>query len=164
MTHLMLPFSIQWLFLGSWLACFFQGDMSIYFHLDIIWVSKSAETLAKKSCSGYTHIDYKLTLISVYFAFIWSLIFSYFHCSSVDILNIISTCSDMLCVNINVEKRCVDHARIAISFKIHSLCGRFTKSLPQENVNHKCISLLDTSTWNFYTLWRVFLTKICQSI
>ena len=33
----------------------------------------------------------------------------FFHCSFVDILNIISTCRDILCVDINVDKRCVDH-------------------------------------------------------
>ena len=34
----------------------------------------------------------------------------FFHCSFVDMLNIISTCQDILCVNINVDKRCVDHS------------------------------------------------------
>ena len=33
----------------------------------------------------------------------------FFHCSFVDMLNIISTCRDILCVDINVDKRCVDH-------------------------------------------------------
>ena len=34
----------------------------------------------------------------------------FFHCSFVDMLNIISTCRDILCVDINVDKRCVDHS------------------------------------------------------
>ena len=34
----------------------------------------------------------------------------FFHCSFVDMLNIISTCQDILCVDINVDKRCVDHS------------------------------------------------------
>ena len=33
-----------------------------------------------------------------------------FHCSFVDMLNVISTCRDILCVDINVDKRCVDHS------------------------------------------------------
>ena len=28
----------------------------------------------------------------------------------VDMLNIVSTCQDILCVDINVDKRCVDHS------------------------------------------------------
>ena len=63
-----------------WSSCFFHINMSIEFdlnvdmHVDIIWVSKSNETLAengKKKCfSGYTRIHYKLTLILIHFAFI----------------------------------------------------------------------------------------------
>ena len=34
----------------------------------------------------------------------------FFHCSFVDMLNIISMCRDILCVDINVDKRCVDHS------------------------------------------------------
>ena len=34
----------------------------------------------------------------------------FFHCSFVDMLNIISTCRDILCVDINVDKLCVDHS------------------------------------------------------
>ena len=34
----------------------------------------------------------------------------FFHCFFVDMLNIISTCRDILCVDINVDKRCVDHS------------------------------------------------------
>ena len=34
----------------------------------------------------------------------------FFRCSFVDMLNIISTCRDILCVDINVDKRCVDHS------------------------------------------------------
>ena len=34
----------------------------------------------------------------------------FFHCSFVDMLNIISTCRDNVCVDINVDKRCVDHS------------------------------------------------------
>ena len=34
----------------------------------------------------------------------------FFHCSFVDMLNIISTCRDIICVDINVDKRCVDHS------------------------------------------------------
>ena len=34
----------------------------------------------------------------------------FFHCSFVDMLNIISTCRDILCVDINVDKSCVDHS------------------------------------------------------
>ena len=34
----------------------------------------------------------------------------FFHCSFVDMMNIISTCRDILCVDINVDKRCVDHS------------------------------------------------------
>ena len=34
----------------------------------------------------------------------------FFHCSFVDMLNIISTCRDIFCVDINVDKRCVDHS------------------------------------------------------
>ena len=37
----------------------------------------------------------------------------FFHCSFVDMLNIISTCRDILCVDINVDKRCVDHSTTA---------------------------------------------------
>ena len=37
----------------------------------------------------------------------------FFHCSFVDMLNIISTCWDILCVDMNVDKRCVDHSTIA---------------------------------------------------
>ena len=40
----------------------------------------------------------------------WLLTFYFFHCSFVDMLNIISTCRDILCVDINVDKRCVDHS------------------------------------------------------
>ena len=36
----------------------------------------------------------------------------FFHCSFVDMLNIISTCRDILCVDINGDKRCVDHSTI----------------------------------------------------
>ena len=38
----------------------------------------------------------------------------FFHCSFVfvDMLNIISTCRDILCVDINVDKRCFDHSTI----------------------------------------------------
>ena len=72
-----------------WSACFFRIDMSVKFDLDvdmdvdIIWVSKSNETLAEKKktvkkfffFSGYTRIGlhYKLTLIPIHFAIIWTL-------------------------------------------------------------------------------------------
>ena len=34
----------------------------------------------------------------------------FFHCSFVDMLNIILTCWDILCVDINVDQGCVDHS------------------------------------------------------
>ena len=34
----------------------------------------------------------------------------FFHCSFVDMFNIISTCQENLCVDIYVHKRCVDHS------------------------------------------------------
>ena len=58
------------------------------------------------------------------------MIFLFFHWSSVDVLNIVSTCRDMLCVDINVGKHCVDHGSnenppIAIS--------NFVKKAPQKD-------------------------------
>ena len=41
----------------------------------------------------------------------------FFHCSFVDMLNIISTCRDILCVDINVDKRCVDHSTSYYTYK-----------------------------------------------
>ena len=43
----------------------------------------------------------------------------FFHCSFVDMLNIISTCRDILCVDINVDKLCVDHSTIRYTARFH---------------------------------------------
>ena len=54
--------------------------------------------LFKSSCIA--HCSFSHMIIDILF----------FHCSFVDMLNIISTCRDILCVDINVDKRCVDHS------------------------------------------------------
>ena len=117
------------LYIGVWVACFFHVNILILFdidvdmHVNIIRVSKLTETLAKKcknTCFfGYTHLDYKLTLIPIQLAVIWTKVncddvkkdgksnpkcFLFYHCSSIDILKIILTYRDVLCVNINADK------------------------------------------------------------
>ena len=49
----------------------------------------------------------------------------FFHCSFVDMLNIISTCWDSLCVDINVDKGCVDHST-------NHYVGNYSKGLEKD--------------------------------
>ena len=60
----------------------------------------------------------------------------FFHCSFVDMLNIISTCRDILCVDINVDKRCVDHStscKVA-KFTGGKVSGYRIECVRQENI------------------------------
>ena len=83
------------------------------------------KTVKTKDFSSYTRIHYKLTLIPIHYKALNLLMWRFgpndaascviidilfFHCSFVDMLNIISTCRDILCVDLNVDKRCVDHS------------------------------------------------------
>ena len=85
----------------------------------------SPKNCKNKSFSSYTRIHYKLTLIPIHYKALNLLMWRFgpndaascviidilfFHCSFVDMLNIISTCRDILCVDLNVDKRCVDHS------------------------------------------------------
>ena len=69
----------------------------------------------------------------------------FFHCSFVDMLNIISTYRDILCVDINVDKRCVDHST-TIKTKLKD--GIKSNVILFICVTYPCIGI---SFWAFYS-------------
>ena len=60
----------------------------------------------------------------------------FFHCSFVDMLNITSTRRDILCVDINVDKRCVDHSTSYYTLKF-SLATSMQKKKKKLRVRKK---------------------------
>ena len=106
----------------------------------------SPKNCKNKGFSSYTRIHYKLTLIPIHYEALNLLMWRFgpndaascviidilfFHCSFVDMLNIISTCRDILCVDINVDKRCVDHSTNTYVMKV------------RENIFHLSSPFLD---------------------
>ena len=86
-----------------------QGDAN---SIKITISSRTATLLRVTSYSAIVYFILLFKSIVVWFIAASHMIIDilFFHCSFVDMLNIILTCRDILCVDINVDKRCVDHS------------------------------------------------------